>query len=131
MWDGTLGRLGNQYPYQARFLLGMGGARVRWAPFTRTNIEIWAHGLAGASHYTPQRAHSSQGAFAYEVGGGIDINMHRWRYAYRIGADMVGTHYFGTNQFSPKFSTGFVYKFGQKSAYLGSKGLSEKCRHSQ
>ena len=77
------------------------GARVRWAPFTRTNIEIWAHGLAGASHYTPQRAHSSQGAFAYEVGGGIDINMHRWRYAYRIGADMVGTHYFGTNQFSP------------------------------
>jgi len=41
----------------------------------------------------------------------FDINMHRWRYAYRIGADMVGTHYFGSNQFSPKFSTGFVYKF--------------------
>ena len=103
--------LGDQYPYQARFLLGLGGARVRWAPFTRTNIEIWGHGLAGASHYTPQTPYGKQGAFAYEIGGGVDINAHRWRYAYRLGVDMVGTHYFGTNQFSPKISAGFVYKF--------------------
>jgi len=114
-WIGADGEfvlgLGDQYPYQARFLLGLGGARFRWAPFTRSNIEIWAHGLAGATHFTPQTPYGKQGAFAYEVGGGVDFNLHRWRYAFRVGADMVGTHYFGTNQFSPKISTGFVYKF--------------------
>jgi hypothetical protein len=114
-WVGADGEFvagfGNQYPYQARFLLGMGGARFRWAPFSHTNLEIWAHGLAGASHYTPQTPYGKQGAFAYELGGGVDINAHRWRYAYRFGVDMVGTHYFGTNQFSPKISAGFVYRF--------------------
>jgi hypothetical protein len=114
-WVGADGEfvlgLGSQGPYQARFLLGLGGVRVRWAPFTRTNVEIWAHGLAGASHYTPQTAYGSQGAFGYEAGVGVDINAHRWRYAYRFSADMVGTRYFGTYQLSPKLSAGFVYKF--------------------
>jgi hypothetical protein len=102
--------LGDQYPYQARFLLGMGGVRVRWAPFQR-NIEIWGHGLFGGSHFTPQTAYGPQGAFAYELGGGVDLNTHRERYAYRIGVDMVSTHFFSTYQFSPKISVGFVYKF--------------------
>jgi len=113
-WIGADGEfvltLGDQYPYQARFLLGMGGARVRWKPF-RENIDLWAHGLAGATHFTPQTAYGSQGAFAYELGGGVDLNTGHLRYAIRAGADMVGTRYFNTNQFSPKISIGFVYRF--------------------
>jgi hypothetical protein len=102
--------LGSQGDFEARFLLGMGGVRARFAPFQR-NIEIWGHVLVGGSHFTPQTAYGPQGAFAYEIGGGVDINMRRERYAYRIGADMVGTHFFGTDQLSPKISLGFVYKF--------------------
>jgi hypothetical protein len=113
-WIGADGEfvltLGNQYPYQARFLLGLGGVRVRATPFQR-NIEIWAHALAGATHFTPQTAYGKQGAFAYEVGLGADLNLPRPRYAIRVGADMVGTAYFGTYQLSPKISVGFVYKF--------------------
>lgn len=103
--------LGDQYPYQARFLLGLGGVRLRAAPFAGRAIEVWLHGLAGATHFTPQTSYGNQGAFAYELGGGVDLNMRRSRYSIRVGADMVGTHYFGTGQFSPKISTGFVYKF--------------------
>lgn len=114
-WIGADGEfvlgLGEQHPYQARFLLGLGGVRARWAPLTRVNLEIWGHGLAGATHFTPQTPYGPQQAFAYEVGGGVDLNAHRWRYAYRVSADMVGTHYFGTYQLSPKISAGFVYKF--------------------
>lgn len=102
--------LGSQNNFEARFLLGMGGARVRWAPFQK-NIELWAHGLAGGSHFVPQTALGPQNAFGYEVGGGVDINTHHARYAYRAGVDMIGTHYFNTYQFSPKVSLGFVYKF--------------------
>jgi hypothetical protein len=113
-WIGADGEfvmtLGNQYPYQARFLLGLGGARVRFAPF-RENIEIWGHLLAGATHFTPETAYGGQQTFAYEVGVGVDINTHKQRYAYRISADMVGTTYFGSYQLSPKLSAGFVYKF--------------------
>jgi len=101
---------GSQNDFKARFLLGLGGVRVRWAPFEK-NIELWAHGLAGGSHFVPQTAFGPQNAFGYEVGGGVDINTHHLRYAYRVGVDMVGTHYFNTYQFSPKVSLGFVYKF--------------------
>ncbi|HKS67996.1 MAG TPA: hypothetical protein VJR26_12220 [Candidatus Acidoferrales bacterium] len=113
-WIGADGEfvltLGDQYPYQARFLLGMGGARVRARPFRR-DIEVWAHALAGRSHFVPQTPFGGQGAFAYELGGGVDLNTLNGRYAIRAGADMVGTRYFGTEQFSPKISVGFVYKF--------------------
>ena len=43
---------GSQYDEKARFLLGMGGARVRWA--LPRNIEFWAHALIGGTHYVPQ-----------------------------------------------------------------------------
>lgn len=113
-WIGADGEfvltLGNQYPYQARFLLGLGGVRVRVAPLRR-NIFLWAHALAGGTHFTPQTAYGKQGAFAYEVGLGADINLYHARYAIRGGADMIGTEYFGTYQLSPKISAGFVYRF--------------------
>jgi hypothetical protein len=114
-WIGADGEfvltLGNQYPYQARFLLGMGGVRVRtMAPFQR-NINLWAHVLAGGTHFTPQTAYGGQGAFAYEFGVGVDINFAHPRYALRVSADGVGTTYFGTYQLSPKISVGGVYRF--------------------
>lgn len=113
-WIGADGEfvltLGNQYPYQARFLLGMGGVRVRATPF-RWNVEVWAHALAGGTHFVPQTAYGGQGAFAYELGIGADLNLGHPRYAIRVSGDALGTTYFGTYQLSPKFSAGFVYKF--------------------
>ena len=72
---------------------------------------MWGHFLAGYSHYTPQTPFGTQGAFAYEVGGGGDITVRRTRWALRLGADMVGSHYFSTWQYSPKAFAGVVYKF--------------------
>lgn len=112
-WIGADGEfvltLGSQFNQKARFLLGMGGARFRWAG--PHNIEVWVHGLAGGSHYVPQTSYGSQSAFGYELGAGVDINTHNSRWAYRIAGDAVGTRYFSTYQFSPKVSVGVVYKF--------------------
>lgn len=100
---------GSQFDEKARFLLGMGGARYRWE--LPRNIEIWAHALVGGSHYVPQTSYGTEGALGYELGGGVDINTHNSRWSYRVGADMIGTRYFSTYQFSPKISAGIVYKF--------------------
>jgi hypothetical protein len=100
---------GSQFNEKARYLVGMGGARFRWA--LPRNVEFWAHALVGGSHYVPQTSYGTEGALAYELGGGVDINTRNSRWAYRIGADVVGTRYFSTYQFSPKVSVGLVYKF--------------------
>ena len=113
-WLGAEGEFtaafGSQAGYPAKFLLGLGGIRVRTTPFQH-NIEVWGHALVGATHFVPQTAYGGQGAFAYEVGAGVDINLRNPRYAIRAGADMVGSLYFKTYQLSPKISAGFVYRF--------------------
>jgi hypothetical protein len=93
----------------SKFVLGMGGPRFRWS--APRALELWAHGLVGGTHFLPQTPFGSQSAFAYEVGGGVDINAHHRRLAYRLEADMVGTRYFSTYQYSPKVSVGIVYKY--------------------
>jgi len=112
-WVGADGEFvatfGSQYGDTAKFLLGMGGLRFRWS--APRGLELWAHGLVGGSHYLPQTANGGQGALAYELGGGVDINAHHQRWAYRIAIDAVGTQYFNTYQFSPKASAGIVFKF--------------------
>jgi hypothetical protein len=112
-WIGADGEFvatfGSQYAHTAKFLLGMGGARLRWS--APRGLELWAHGLLGATHYLPQTANGNQGALAYELGGGVDIAAGRRRWAYRLEADVVGTRYFSTYQYSPKFSAGVVFKF--------------------
>lgn len=112
-WIGADGEFvatfGSQYGDTAKFLLGMGGARFRWS--APRGLEVWAHALVGASHYLPQTANGGQGALAYELGGGVDINAGRRRWAYRFSADLVGTGYFSTYQYSPKLSAGIVFKF--------------------
>jgi len=91
------------------FVFGGGGPRFRWS--APRNLELWGHVLFGYSHFSPQTPFGSRQAFAYTAGGGVDINAHHRRIAYRIGADMVGSHYFGTYQYSPKFFAGIVFKF--------------------
>lgn len=91
------------------FLFGGGGPRFRWSG--PRGIELWGHVLFGYSHFTPQTPFGKQGAFAFEAGGGGDVNIFRTRWALRVGADMVGSHYFGTYQYSPKAFAGVVYKF--------------------
>ena len=87
---------------------GSGGARFRWS--ARRGLELWAHALAGYSHFTPQTAYGSQQAFAYTLGGGVDLPF-KPRWALRFGADVLGTRYFSTHQFSPKFSAGIVFRY--------------------
>jgi hypothetical protein len=90
------------------FLFGGGGPRFRWA--LPRNVEIWAHGLGGWSHFTPQTAAGLQQAAAFEVGGGLDFAF-KPRWSLRVSADCVGSRYFDTYQFSPKASGGIVFKF--------------------
>jgi hypothetical protein len=91
------------------FLFGGGGPRFRWSG--PRGLELWGHVLVGYSHFTPQTPFGSQDAFAYEAGGGGDINFRHSRWALRLGADMVASHYFGTYQYGPKAFAGVVYKF--------------------
>lgn len=112
-WIGADGEFvlafGSQFDEKARYLLGMGGPRVRKS--LPRNVEVWGHGLVGGTHYVPQTSYGTETALAFELGGGIDINTHNSRWSYRIGADAIGSHYFNTYQFSPKISGGIVYKF--------------------
>lgn len=104
-----IGTFGSVFGESARYVQAMGGPRFRWsAPH---GLEIWGHGLVGRAHEHPQTIFGNQGAFAYEVGGGVDFNVHQKRYALRAGADMIGTRFFNTYQYSPEVSIGFVFKF--------------------
>ena len=113
LWVGAEGQLvgafGSQAGTTAKFALAMGGPRFRWSK--PRAVELWAHGLVGGTHFIPQTPYGSQSSFAYEVGGGVDILAHHHRIAYRAGADMVGTRYFNTYQYSPLITAGIVYKF--------------------
>jgi hypothetical protein len=91
------------------FLFGGGGPRFRWQ--ARRGIEVFAHGLVGYSHLTPQTAFGSQDALGYEVGGGADFPTPLRRVGLRVGADMIGTRYYHDNQFNPKAYGGVVFKF--------------------
>ena len=112
-WFGGDGELavtfGSLNGFSSKFLMGMGGPRVRWSG--PRGIELWAHGLGGTSHFSPRTAYGNQDAFGYEAGGGIDIDAHHRRLAYRAAVDMVATHFYNTYQYSPKISAGLVYKF--------------------
>jgi hypothetical protein len=90
------------------FLFGGGGPRFRWS--AKKGIEVWAHALVGYSHFTPQTPAGLQHAFAYELGGGVDLPFKE-RWAIRLGADAMCTRYFNTYQYSPKVSAGLVFRF--------------------
>jgi hypothetical protein len=108
--DGSLvGAFGSQYNERSRFLFAGAGPRVRWS--APRDVEVFGHALVGGSHYTPQTAYGKEGAFAYEVGLGVDANAHHQRLSYQLELDMIGSEYFNTQQLSPKASVGLVWKF--------------------
>lgn len=111
-WFGVEGEFdaahGTQSGASAWFVAGYGGPRFRWS--ARRGIELWAHALVGGSHFVPQTAAGSQNAIAYQFGGGADLPFHP-RWAIRLAGDALGTRYFGTYQFGPKFEAGVVFKF--------------------
>lgn len=112
-WIGAEGDLmatfGSQAGCISKFTLASGGPRFRWAGPEGTRL--WLHGLVGGAHFFPQTSYGGQNALGYEMGGGIDINTHHRRLAYRFEMDAVGTQFFHSYQFSPKFSAGIVFKF--------------------
>lgn len=98
-----------QGPNTTRMELGLGGVRYRIdGP---RGVEIWGHGMVGGAHFLPQTAFGNTDAFAFQVGGGVDLNPHHGRLGYRAAVDMDGTYFFGTHQYNPKVSVGIVYKF--------------------
>jgi hypothetical protein len=104
-----LATFGSQAGFSSHFLFGGGGPRFRWSG--PRAIELWAHGLVGYADFVPQTPFGTQNAFAWEAGGGIDINAHHRRWAYRFEADALGTLFFNTYQISPKICAGIVFKF--------------------
>jgi hypothetical protein len=88
---------------------GMGGGRYRISGPQGT--EIWVHALAGGSHFSPKTPYGSEGAFAFEAGGGVDLTPSHRRFALRVQADLLATYFFSTYQYNPKVSIGVVYKF--------------------
>jgi hypothetical protein len=103
---GTYGRLSGDSSWT--FFAGA-GPRLRWVG--PRSIQVFAHGLVGYAHLTPQTPFGGESAFAYEVGGGVDWMPPHHRFGYRLEADMLGTRYFGVYQYSPKISAGIVFKF--------------------
>lgn len=103
-----MGTFGSQYGTTSKFAMPAGGIKLRWAGPRGT--QFFLHGLAGHAHFIPQTGYGPQGAFAYEAGGGVDI-AHGRRMALRAEVDAVGTRFFGTYQYSPKFTLGVVFKF--------------------
>lgn len=103
---GTYGRLSGDSSWT--FFAGA-GPRLRYT--LPRGLEVFAHGLIGYAHLTPQTPFGSENAFAYEVGGGVDLMPPHHRFGYRLEADMLGTRYFGVYQYSPKISAGVVFKF--------------------
>lgn len=111
-WFGVDGELAATHATQDNvsswFLFGGGGPRFRWS--AKKGIEIWAHALAGYSHFTPQTPAGLQHAFAYELGGGVDLPFKE-RWAIRLGADAMCSRYFNTYQYSPVAHAGLVFRF--------------------
>jgi hypothetical protein len=112
-WFGPDGEViaafGSQGAFTAKFASAMGGVRLRHSALPGT--EIWVHGLVGGAHFLPQTPYGGLNAFSYEAGGGIDLTPRHRRLGFRVQADMLGTHFFGTHQYGPKISAGIFYKF--------------------
>lgn len=85
------------------------GPRLRWSG--PRGLDVFAHALIGGAYFSPDTPYGSQGAFGYEVGGGVDLMPPHHRFGLRVEGDLLGTRFFQTNQWSPKVSAGIVYKF--------------------
>lgn len=108
--DGELlATFGTAFGYHSRLAFAGGGPRFRWSG--PRGLELWGHALVGGAHLTPRTAYGTQSAFGFIAGGGIDVNAHHRRIAYRAEADLLATRFFNTYQYSPQVSVGIVFKF--------------------
>jgi len=100
---------GSQSGQSSDLVTAMGGVKARWPAGSGTNF--WVHGLAGTAYLSPKTVYGGQHSFSYEFGAGADLTPRRSRVSYRVEADIVGTFFFGTYQYSPKVTAGIVYRF--------------------
>ncbi|MGB9070108.1 MAG: hypothetical protein WCC21_16180 [Candidatus Acidiferrales bacterium] len=89
--------------------MGLGG--VRYRVDVGHGLEVWGHGMVGGAHFYPQTAFGSQDAFAFDIGGGVDLNPHHKRLGFRGQVDWTPTLFFGTHQYNVRESVGIVYRF--------------------
>jgi len=112
-WIGVEGQFliefGSLFKDSSKLALLSGGARFRWS--APRGAEIWGHALVSHAKFLPQTALGGQTAFGFVVGAGADLGSHRSRFAIRVEGDLVGTRFFSTYQYSPRFAVGIVYKF--------------------
>jgi hypothetical protein len=87
------------------------GAGPRLRTSLGRNLEVFGHALIGGAYFSPDTPFGSQGAFGYELGGGVDMKPNHSRFALRVEGDVLGTRFFQTNQWSPKISAGIVFNF--------------------
>jgi hypothetical protein len=87
------------------------GAGPRLRTSLGRNLEVFGHALIGGAYFSPDTPFGSQGAFGYELGGGVDLKPNHSRFALRVEGDVLGTRFFQTNQWSPKVSAGIVFNF--------------------
>jgi hypothetical protein len=98
-----------QYGVNTHLAMGLGG--VRYRVDVGHGLEVWGHGMVGGAHFYPQTAFGSQDAFAFDVGGGVDLNPHHRRLGFRGQVDWSPTLFFGTHQYNIRESVGIVYRF--------------------
>jgi opacity protein-like surface antigen len=80
--------------------------------FSVSKFRPFAHALFGASHASDSAlgASSSNNAFAYAIGGGIDYHLVPM-FAWRIQADLLQTRFNSTAQNDVRIATGLVFHF--------------------
>jgi Outer membrane protein beta-barrel domain len=80
--------------------------------FSVSKFRPFAHALFGASHASDNAlgVSSSNNAFAYALGGGIDYHLVPL-FAWRIQADLLQTRFNSTSQNDVRIATGLVFHF--------------------
>jgi opacity protein-like surface antigen len=75
-------------------------------------VRPFAHALFGASHLSDSAlgASSSNNAFAYAIGGGVDYHLVPL-FAWRVQGDFLQTRFNSTSQNDVRIATGLVFHF--------------------
>ena len=95
---------------RAKFLWYGGGPHIAYRYHPR--FEPWAHALVGGAHFrfTQTIGSPTFNAFAYVVGGGVDIKLNPHFY-WRVQSDFVGTNFADQWQKSVQVKSGIVFTF--------------------
>jgi hypothetical protein len=103
---------GSQNSQSTSVLFAGGGVRLRM-PNTYS-FEPWVHAVVGYTQLSPQPTFGNNIGAGYKLGGGVDFNLHHSRIGYRVSADVLGSNFFHTYQFSPEVSVGIYLTMGKE-----------------